>query len=138
MCLLGRVIGQRQVLDLAESRKRREQRLHLGGLLQRAWSVSQHNLYPFSRSTPLAGHKRPPPFASSNALAAHAVALRLEPQHCVHEIAATPENATWKPRLAMPDNNWTHGRRLLAIETSLGKDHLLTTSATGDEGISEL
>jgi type VI secretion system secreted protein VgrG len=38
----------------------------------------------------------------------------------------------------MPDNNWTHGRRLLAIETSLGKDHLLTTSATGDEGISEL
>ena len=38
----------------------------------------------------------------------------------------------------MPDNTWTHGRRLLAIETSLGKERLLTTSLTGDEGISEL
>ncbi len=38
----------------------------------------------------------------------------------------------------MPDNTWMQGRRLLAIETSLGKDHLLATSLTGEEGISEL
>jgi type VI secretion system secreted protein VgrG len=38
----------------------------------------------------------------------------------------------------MPDNTWTQGRRLLAIETSLGKDRLLATSLTGGEGISEM
>ena len=38
----------------------------------------------------------------------------------------------------MPDNTWMQGRRLLAIETSLGKDHLLATALAGEEGISEL
>ena len=38
----------------------------------------------------------------------------------------------------MPDNTWRQGRRLLNIETSLGKDHLLATSLTGEEAISEL
>ena len=38
----------------------------------------------------------------------------------------------------MPDNTWIQGRRLLAIETSLGKDHLLATALAGEEGISEL
>src|SRR5262249_33938383 len=38
----------------------------------------------------------------------------------------------------MPDNTWTQDRRLLAIETSLGKDKLLLTSLVGDEALSEL
>ncbi len=38
----------------------------------------------------------------------------------------------------MPDNTWIQGRRLLAIHTSLGKDHLLATSLTGEEALSEL
>ena len=38
----------------------------------------------------------------------------------------------------MPDSNWTQDRRLLAIETSLGKDKLLLTSLVGHEAISEL
>lgn len=38
----------------------------------------------------------------------------------------------------MPDSTWTQERRLLAIETSLGKDKLLLTSLVGQEGLSEL
>ena len=38
----------------------------------------------------------------------------------------------------MPDNTWSQDRRLLAIETSLGKDKLLLTSLVGEEAISEL
>jgi type VI secretion system secreted protein VgrG len=38
----------------------------------------------------------------------------------------------------MPDNTWTQDRRLLAIETSLGKDRLLLTSLNGEETLSEL
>src|SRR5262249_56909637 len=38
----------------------------------------------------------------------------------------------------MPDSNWTQDRRLLAIETSVGKDKLLLTSLVGHEAISEL
>src|SRR5262245_2532314 len=38
----------------------------------------------------------------------------------------------------MPDHTWTQDRHLLAIESSLGKDHLLLTSIDGQEGISEL
>ena len=38
----------------------------------------------------------------------------------------------------MPDSNWTQDRRLLAIETSIGKDKLLLTSLVGHEAISEL
>src|SRR5690349_12789366 len=38
----------------------------------------------------------------------------------------------------MPENTWIQGRRLLAIHTSLGKDHLLATSLKGEEGLSEL
>src|SRR5262249_38803637 len=38
----------------------------------------------------------------------------------------------------MLDNAWTQDRHLIAIESSLGKDHLLLTSLDGREGISEL
>jgi type VI secretion system secreted protein VgrG len=38
----------------------------------------------------------------------------------------------------MPDSTWTQDRRLLAIETPLGKDKLLLASLSGEEAISEL
>src|SRR4051794_34161302 len=34
--------------------------------------------------------------------------------------------------------NWTQDGRLIAIETSLGKDHLLLTALAGEEAISQL
>ena len=38
----------------------------------------------------------------------------------------------------MPENTWAQHRRLLAIETSLGKDKLLLTSLVGEEAICRL